>query len=236
MADCTFPDCHGDDQLAYTCNECGERYCSKHRLPEAHDCGALARTSIDFDGERFATGLQDKPGKKRGMTTTDDTRRSTPPSSSSRSPAESDCASSEASKPYDTGRGWRSRSSHDRASNPDTASESSLTKQTTNTSTVSTASTRPANEPQTRRLRESASALWAGLTNRLNALARWLWYYAIGFLRLTGAVVTILGVGWLLGELLPLATAGVPPNAAGIDIRSVLLLAVGIVLVVTTKE
>lgn len=42
-----MPPCHicGDNTgLAYTCNECGGKYCSDHRLPEAHRCDALAFT------------------------------------------------------------------------------------------------------------------------------------------------------------------------------------------------
>ncbi|WP_439026351.1 AN1-type zinc finger domain-containing protein [Haloarchaeobius sp. DT45] len=29
----------------YTCNECGDRHCGTHRLPERHDCQGLARVS-----------------------------------------------------------------------------------------------------------------------------------------------------------------------------------------------
>lgn len=34
--------CGDNTGLAYTCNECGGKYCSEHRLPEAHHCDALA--------------------------------------------------------------------------------------------------------------------------------------------------------------------------------------------------
>lgn len=32
--------------LAYTCNECGQRHCSTHRLPEAHSCHGMGRFEI----------------------------------------------------------------------------------------------------------------------------------------------------------------------------------------------
>lgn len=34
--------CGDNSGLAYTCNECGGKYCGTHRLPEAHRCDALA--------------------------------------------------------------------------------------------------------------------------------------------------------------------------------------------------
>ena len=67
MGDCDLVGCEGDDKISYTCNECGLTFCSEHRLPESHNCSAL-RTSGSESGEVFATGLQNKDGKKRGLT------------------------------------------------------------------------------------------------------------------------------------------------------------------------
>lgn len=30
--------CNKEDEFSYTCNYCGETFCSRHRLPENHDC------------------------------------------------------------------------------------------------------------------------------------------------------------------------------------------------------
>ena len=38
MAECSK--C-GEESMSFTCHYCGEKYCSKHRLPENHDCDGL---------------------------------------------------------------------------------------------------------------------------------------------------------------------------------------------------
>lgn len=67
MGNCSIVGCDGDDNLSFTCNECGLEFCSEHRLPENHSCAGL-RSSTTGDEGVFATGLQDKRGKKRGIT------------------------------------------------------------------------------------------------------------------------------------------------------------------------
>lgn len=52
-----MPDCHicGENEgLAYTCNACGGKYCSEHRLPESHQCDGLSYT-ISADGSGRGT-------------------------------------------------------------------------------------------------------------------------------------------------------------------------------------
>lgn len=39
--------CDGDDNISYTCNECGGKFCSSHRLPENHRCEALLSKDIE---------------------------------------------------------------------------------------------------------------------------------------------------------------------------------------------
>jgi len=67
MGDCRVVGCEGDDKISYTCNECGLTFCSEHRLPENHNCSALRKSGSNAEGV-FATGLQNKDGKKRGLT------------------------------------------------------------------------------------------------------------------------------------------------------------------------
>lgn len=66
MGECDVIGCEGDSGLPYTCNECDGQFCSKHRLPENHNCRVLQ--SKTGDGTPLSTGLQDKDEKKRGIT------------------------------------------------------------------------------------------------------------------------------------------------------------------------
>ncbi|WP_222913524.1 AN1-type zinc finger domain-containing protein [Natrinema sp. SYSU A 869] len=53
MAQCDESNCRGDEDFSHTCSYCGGRYCSDHRMPEAHSCPALATAStqgLDFRG------------------------------------------------------------------------------------------------------------------------------------------------------------------------------------------
>jgi hypothetical protein len=44
MGECAY--CGSEPEgFPYTCNECGERHCGTHRLPERHDCEGLDRVS-----------------------------------------------------------------------------------------------------------------------------------------------------------------------------------------------
>ncbi|MFW9923779.1 MAG: AN1-type zinc finger domain-containing protein [Candidatus Thorarchaeota archaeon] len=47
MAKCDFPDCDRKEALPFKCSFCGGLYCTKHRLPENHNCSKLelAQTS-----------------------------------------------------------------------------------------------------------------------------------------------------------------------------------------------
>lgn len=53
--------CGDNSGLGYTCNECGGKYCSDHRLPEAHRCDALSTTfTKPFESDApSTTGLSD---------------------------------------------------------------------------------------------------------------------------------------------------------------------------------
>lgn len=58
MGDCDR--CDGDDHISYTCNECGGRYCSQHRLPENHGCEALRSKS---SSSWFKDGLSSRQNR-----------------------------------------------------------------------------------------------------------------------------------------------------------------------------
>ena len=255
MADCSIPECDGDDQLAYTCNECEQSFCSQHRLPEAHNCQALRRTVSDGDEARFATGLQDKPGKKRGVTRRDDTTGSSPTSSasssaksSSESDEEEEELDEEDSKPYDTDRGWRSRAERGESgdlnsvingSPSESQSESSDNHSTTPTTTATTTSSstqQPSSYASAGRFTSWVSSLSTSISRRVRRLAAWLWHVLTGVLRLTGAALTLLGLGWVLAEALPSVLSGGIEQGAFVDVRALLVVAAGVVLVVVTKE
>ncbi|WP_435358284.1 AN1-type zinc finger domain-containing protein [Haloarchaeobius sp. DFWS5] len=52
MAECAY--CGSEPSgFPYTCNECDERHCERHRLPERHDCRGLARVSDRKSGSAF---------------------------------------------------------------------------------------------------------------------------------------------------------------------------------------
>lgn len=53
--------CGAKTAMAFTCNECGESYCTKHRLPESHDCTGLKRNNLSWDGgTSTGTGLRSR--------------------------------------------------------------------------------------------------------------------------------------------------------------------------------
>ncbi|TFF85150.1 hypothetical protein EU523_00355 [Candidatus Heimdallarchaeota archaeon] len=41
MVKCEYPDCDREEHLPFRCRYCGKVFCSKHRLPENHDCEKL---------------------------------------------------------------------------------------------------------------------------------------------------------------------------------------------------
>lgn len=64
-------DANGTD--GYQCNHCNEVHCSEHRLPEAHDCAALATTSAESEWfgdapQRSKVETDDRPHRS-GVTT-----------------------------------------------------------------------------------------------------------------------------------------------------------------------
>lgn len=54
MGKCDYPGCSGDSTIQNSCSYCLSDYCSAHRLPERHNCPALANTKTlgpDFRDE-----------------------------------------------------------------------------------------------------------------------------------------------------------------------------------------
>lgn len=49
---CSHGSCDGNDKLPYTCNRCGQTFCSDHRLPEAHQCTQPAGASTSASSTR----------------------------------------------------------------------------------------------------------------------------------------------------------------------------------------
>lgn len=263
MADCDLEDCEGDALLSYTCNECGGSYCTDHRLPEEHDCAELRITNFDSDNQRFATGLQDKPGKKRGMTKRDDTTDdSSSPPKSSRSPE----SEGDSDKPYDTNRGWRSRQRESEVENSDTSSSSEPEAMDLDESqTVGTARDRGgrpspdvdvdgslqrgektpvAEGSETETGPVGKIQLWGvgllttaseAVSDRVRRFAAWLWHVITGVLRLAGAALTLTGIGWTAVSVYPELSAGQYQQAIPAA-RPVIVLLAGILLVQATKE
>jgi len=67
MKECAATECDGSDSIPFVCNECGEQFCSEHRLPENHSCQPLMQTDAD-SGNILSTGLQNKRERERGPT------------------------------------------------------------------------------------------------------------------------------------------------------------------------
>ncbi|WP_256300195.1 zinc finger AN1 domain-containing stress-associated protein [Haloarchaeobius salinus] len=67
MASCSF--CGREvDGFPYSCNECGETLCGRHRLPERHDCRGLARVADRTDDEAGFIGRpDDRDRAERGV-------------------------------------------------------------------------------------------------------------------------------------------------------------------------
>lgn len=55
MASCSFCD-REVEGIPYSCNECGETHCGRHRLPERHDCRGLARVADRPDDDAAFIG------------------------------------------------------------------------------------------------------------------------------------------------------------------------------------
>jgi len=53
MGDCQYGNCEGDTDLSYQCSYCDFGFCSKHRLPENHNCVAVR--SAETLGPNFRT-------------------------------------------------------------------------------------------------------------------------------------------------------------------------------------
>lgn len=260
MASCDIQGCDGDHLLRYSCNECNGTFCTEHRLPEDHNCADLRTDREGSDDQRFATGLQNKPGKKRGMTKREDTSSGSSPSPTSSSDSDSRV---EDDKPYDTDRRWRSTADSDRThesgastapesmdlgeghtvgtardpekeSSPDVAPDGSIKQSADSTTAPTTPHSETAGRLQTWVIGLLTTASRT-VSDRLRRIAAWLWRVLTGFARLSGAALTLWGVGWMAASSLPSVYAGNAQQAIP-GYRSVILLLVGILLVVTTKE
>jgi len=74
MAECSK--C-GEKSMSFTCRYCGEKFCSKHRLPEKHDCEGLesgkkeeysnsSSSKQSSEGQKwFDDKFKDKKGKRQ---------------------------------------------------------------------------------------------------------------------------------------------------------------------------
>ena len=64
MASCSF--CGREvEGIPYSCNECGETLCGRHRLPERHDCSGLARVDDRPDDDAGFIGRSDDHEPKK---------------------------------------------------------------------------------------------------------------------------------------------------------------------------
>lgn len=233
MGECSIPNCSGDAQLAYTCNECEHSYCSKHRLPEAHNCSELRRTTDASDAPRFATGLQEKEDKKRGLTRRDK-QSGSDRGSSTRTENDDSTDRGESSKPYDTGRGWRSRNT-DRTKSATTAGEDSE-RHSPNVETKSSTVPQPRSGSErvrvNNRLRSFGNSIWSSLQRA----ASWFWFVLIDFLRLAGAALTIAGGAWMIADVAMVVMSAGLEQVTVVDARAVAAFATGVFLVVVTKR
>lgn len=70
MTECHWCNEEIEHALPYQCNECGHRFCSDHRLPEAHLCSALRSDELRF-GKDSATDDGDGSYSEREYPTVD---------------------------------------------------------------------------------------------------------------------------------------------------------------------
>lgn len=242
MADCNIEGCDGDHLLSYTCNECEDTFCTEHRLPEDHNCRELRMSSFDED-ERFATGLQKKDETKRGLT-----KRETKTNSGSKSSKHTSQGPSDSS---DTGtaddrsiaeRQRRSAGFSDDSeddvgvSSPGVAKDGSIQRDSGTGSTTSATSAHPSGIDRARAWAVGLITTASGaVSERVRRAIAWIWRVVTGIARLTGAALTILGIGWILIMAGPPLLAG-NVQAAIPGYRPVVALLVGVLLVETTKE
>lgn len=62
MGNCEYPGCSGDSTLQNSCSYCGFEYCSRHRLPERHNCPALSETTSLGPDFRAEYGIETASG------------------------------------------------------------------------------------------------------------------------------------------------------------------------------
>lgn len=227
MASCDAPDCEGDKLLRFECNECGGTFCTTHRLPESHSCSAL-RSSGAGTNKRFSTGLQEKSGTKRGLTKRE-TDRNTGPTASQQSEQSNSGDASNESVPSDHSRRGGGQEGTDRRDEtaPRRESESEIRSNT---------------NPPSRVWHQVGvwslgilTAVSQAVSARVRSILAWVWWVVTGLARLVGAGMTLIGLGWLLGMILP------PVFASGTafpisNYQPVILLLVGVVLVQATKN
>lgn len=260
MANCDIDGCDGDQLLSYSCNECSGTFCTEHRLPEAHNCSELRMSTASEDDQRFATGLQNKPEKKRGMTKREDnsSKSSNPPTSSNRD------VGGESDKPYDTDRGWRSSGSVDSEQESTSNDSGPDSMDLDDSQTVGTARERtgspspdvasdgsvdygenwPTEDTAPQPKAANRFRLWStgllttasgAVSQRVRKVVAWLWHVITGLARLAGAGLTLWGLGWMAIVSLPSMYASEFQEAIP-GYQPVILFLAGVLLVITTKE
>jgi len=75
MAECSK--C-GDEAMTFTCKYCGEKFCSKHRLPENHDCGSMEEKIEKQKEQGSEQWFQDKEVKNPAPSQTTKKKRRKP--------------------------------------------------------------------------------------------------------------------------------------------------------------
>lgn len=222
MADCEIEDCPGDRQLGYTCNECGGTFCTEHRLPESHNCPELRITGSDDEDRNFATGLQDKPDKKRGLTKRDRTRATE--------------STTDKPEPMDLDSSQTVGTSNEPATSrsPDVQPDGSIAGPASSGNESSNVRTGIA-----ARLSANVEALFFGAlqsaSTRLRTAGSTLWHVLTGIARLSGAALTLGAVGWIVIASAPTVHAG---NLQQLDppVEALIVLLLGSILVETTKQ
>ncbi|WP_257300066.1 zinc finger AN1 domain-containing stress-associated protein [Haloarchaeobius sp. FL176] len=63
MASCSFCG-RSVEGFPYSCNECGETHCARHRLPERHECRGLARVSDRADEDSAFIGRTEEQDRQ----------------------------------------------------------------------------------------------------------------------------------------------------------------------------
>lgn len=65
MRECDATGCERTDSVPFICNECGNQFCPKHRLPENHSCHPIMQSN-NSSGKNSSAGVKSKDETKRG--------------------------------------------------------------------------------------------------------------------------------------------------------------------------